>query len=131
MSAAIRHLVERVYVQWFHHNRFLVLSLFVGLVLNCGIWTLFLLKLGVLYQPERQFITLHYKVFYGVDFLGEWYYVLLMPLFALCVLFGNFFFARKIQSANSVLATMIMVAALAIQPIVAGALYLLIQINLF
>jgi hypothetical protein len=57
---------------------------------NAGIWV----ALHWIVQPTNQPIILHYNVYFGVDSIGDWRAVFLMPALAAGLMFTNLFLSR-------------------------------------
>jgi len=68
-------------------DRFVQTNLLVGLLINIALWV-------VLILPVREFtelIPLHYNIYFGIDLLGYWYRIFLMPVLGLVVFTVNLF----------------------------------------
>lgn len=120
-----------LYTKLFVRDAFFLFGTLCALIAHIALWALFVLRFDILYQPGRDFIALHYRVFYGVDFLGEWYMLFIIPLFALLVLVVNYGFAKKTIISSPVIAASLSLVSCAVQVISFFALYFIIQINLF
>ncbi|MBI4135334.1 hypothetical protein HY477_01205 [Candidatus Uhrbacteria bacterium] len=73
------------------------------------------LVLGVGIEPSADPIFLHYTTYLGVDFVGAWYLVYLIPVSALCIgilntVLAYFFSRRDILFAQLFTATATLVA---------------------
>ncbi len=99
-------------------------------VLNLAIWGLMGWYYELLYQPERN-LALHYKVFFGIDFLGEWYYVLVVPISGLFIIALNYILSRRMYVHQKAAVYALLVGSCVVQLILGWAAYLIIAINLF
>ncbi len=70
-----------------------------------GLWAVIILALWGLsawkFRPREEPIFIHYNVYFGVDWVGPWYYGYIIPVSALAVLGLNFLFIRHIHEKNS------------------------------
>ena len=69
----------------FARNRFLLYGTALALLLHCLLW----LFLSSRIMPQEQSIALHYNIYFGIDLVGPWWYLLLHPLAAAAVLLVN------------------------------------------
>lgn len=74
-------------------------------------------------------IPLHYNIYFGVDYIGAWWQVLLLPGFATLVLLVNTFFATRVSKDQEVLANIMHVMAVFVALLVDIALFFIILIN--
>jgi len=65
-------------------------SLLLAFLANAGIW----IALRWVVQPTDQPIILHYNVYFGVDSIGEWGNIFMMPAMAAGLLAVNLFLSR-------------------------------------
>ncbi len=100
-------------------------------VVHIVMWGVFFANLQTIYQPTKEFITLHYKVGIGPDFVGPWYVILTIPLCAMIVLILNCFLGRLIYHNERFSAYTLAATALMVQLVCGWALYLIIKANLF
>lgn len=79
---------------------------------------------------SRPYIPLHYNIYLGVDRLGPWWQIFLIPALAL----GLFLFHLVLQTIafrkEKLLATMVAVAAVLIEFILLAAMALIVLLNL-
>lgn len=75
----------------------------VWAVIVLGMWAVSLLT----FRPREEPIFIHYNVYFGVDWVGPWYFGYLIPVSALVVLGLNFLFIRHIHNKNASLSHII------------------------
>ncbi|MDO8571700.1 MAG: hypothetical protein Q7R79_03395 [bacterium] len=123
--------LTQIYTVLFFRDRVFLLMTITTLIGNAALWVLLAWQFTVLYQPGRDYIALHYKVVFGVDWLGRWYYIFLIPVTGLVVFVLHYFLARRAYHYQKTIQHLLMIAAGACQIILFFSLYLIIQANLF
>lgn len=123
--------IRRIYTTIFFRSRTLFSLFFLSLICNALVWGLILLGLDTLYQPDREFIPLHYKVPIGPDFYNQWYWIFLLPVMGLLFIGFNFLFGRFVYPKQRFAAISLSFVGLIVQIIFMRAAYLIIQINLY
>ncbi len=58
--------------------------------------------------PERASLNLHYTVFFGIDWIGPWWYAFLFPLIGLGVLVVDFVIAWAFAKRQAVLGPLLL-----------------------
>lgn len=66
-----------------HLPNLIILSL--ALLVNAAIWVWLLSQIG----PQSEQIFLHYNILFGVDYVGEWWRVLFLPISGLVIMLAN------------------------------------------
>lgn len=66
-----------------HLPNFIILL--ISLVLNLANWFWLLWRI----RPQTEQIFLHYNILFGVDYIGEWWRVLFLPISGLIILLIN------------------------------------------
>ena len=66
---------------------FVKVNLTLNLLLNVGLW------LFLIWQVEKfsPLIPLHYNIYFGIDLLGPWYQIFLLPILGLAIFLFNLF----------------------------------------
>lgn len=122
--------IASVYTQLFFRDAwFINLTAGSGAVLSALVAFL-VWQREVIYKPGEN-IALHYKVFFGIDFLAEWYYIIAVPVFGLAVLALNYTLARRAFTQSKQVSYLLVVTALMVQVILLWATYLIVRINIF
>ena len=123
--------LAEAYTVLFFRDQAFFLTTITALVGNGALWMLLAWQFAILYQPGRDYIALHYKVVFGVDWLGRWYYIFLVPITGLVGLVLQYLLARRAYHYQKTVQRLLMIAAVACQVILFFSLYLIIQANLF
>lgn len=98
---------------------------------NIGIWALLAGNWAIVYQPGKDFIPLHYKVIFGIDYYANWYYIFAYPVIALIVLLADYGLSRWGTAQDESMQRLLATAAVISQIIAIAALYFAIQVNIF
>jgi len=118
------------YTRIFFHDAWYFYTTLAGIAGNACIWALIWWRSDLLYKPGEN-IALHYKVFFGIDFLGEWYYILIIPMTGLGIVVLNYFLARRSYPYQKAVTYALTLTGVGAQVILLWALYLIIQTNIF
>lgn len=73
----------------FLKDKIILLNLIASLLILVSLFFLFIYKIGSSHTAGEQFL-LHYNIYYGIDWLGEWYKVFIYPLIGLIIFIVNF-----------------------------------------
>ena len=84
----------------------------------------------LLARPASQPLILHYNIYFGVDFLGPWVWLLVFPVSGLFIFFLNFTLALGLYVHQRLLSLFLVYVATAVQAIFLTALGLIYLINL-
>ncbi len=112
-------------------NKALVYLYSAACVFHLFVWGILAANFQTVYQPTKEFITLHYKVGIGPDFVGPWYVIFGIPLLGLAVLIVNCVLSRTVYHQERFSAYALAAAAASIQIILGWVLYLTVKANLF
>lgn len=127
----MRAWIETLYIRFFCRDRAVAGLSILSLLLNVCIWILIALRWESIHQEGRDFITLHYKVFYGPDFYSNWYYIFVLPVAGLLFCLLNMYLGRLAYSYQRIVAYALGATASFCQILLFTATYLIIQINIF
>jgi hypothetical protein len=97
----------------------------VSLFVNVFIWIWLLWQIG----PSPDPIFLHYNILFGVDYIGEWWRVLFLPIFGLLILLVNFLLGWLLFGRDKLLAYLLNAGALFCQLFLLVAACLLVFLN--
>jgi hypothetical protein len=106
-------------------NKIISIALLVALLLNLGIWIL----LYMFIKPSLEPIYLHYNIYFGIDLIGSWYRIYLIPLSGLLIILVNYFMGVIMYSSKKLLSYVIVIFTVPINMFFALAAVLLIFIN--
>ncbi|MBU1148861.1 hypothetical protein KKI23_02100 [Patescibacteria group bacterium] len=105
-------------------NIFLIYLL--GFLVNLSIWIYIFTQI----KPQENPIPLHYNIYFGIDLIGSWYNIYLMPLSGLIILILNYLLARALLDKGILLKYMLSISAALCQIIVLlASIFLLLQID--
>lgn len=103
---------KRVFSQDYFKNAIVVWLLLFSLAFNLANWII----LGIFIQPIDLPIILHYNVYFGVDMMGNYKEVFILPLIGIILLLVNFFLSRHLYEKKERIASyLLLMAALMIQ----------------
>lgn len=97
-------------------------ALGVGLFINLVGWAYLLINV----RPQENPIFLHYNIYYGVDLIGDWYQIFLMPLAGSIVFLVHLVLSRELYSRDRVLGYILIGITIVLEIIILGASYLLL-----
>lgn len=115
----------------FYRNKVLAHLYEAAALAHLAMWGILAANIQTVYQPKKEFITLHYKVGIGPDFVGPWYLILLFPLFGCAVLISHCALSRIMYRHDRFSSGALAVSALCLQGVISWALFLIIKANLF
>jgi len=121
----ISNLYNQNFFSSYNRDKFIRINLFFSLVINILIWLWLSLQIRAL--PEL--IPLHYNIYFGIDLLGYWYQVFLMPFFGILVILLNFFLGSIIYQKEKILSKFLAGTSSFIQVIIFLASIFIILIN--
>lgn len=107
------------------HERIVWIPLAISLVLNLATWA----YLGVSIRPTEELLILHYTIHFGIDFLGRWLSVFMVPLIGF--LFGviNTAMVWWFWQRMRVLAYLALAVTVTVQVALGGVAMLLVALN--
>ncbi len=112
-------------------DRLLLYVYGVAIILHLALWGIFIMNLNTIYQPDKEFIALHYKVGIGPDFVGPWYYSLAIPLLGLAVIAINMTIGKRAYHHEKFSVYSLAAASMCIQGILIWSFILIVKTNLF
>ena len=125
LSLKLREKFKRFFWHGYWTDPVIFFSLVLGALVNLGMW----IAVWRIVEPASRPIILHYNVYFGVDSIGDWRNVFLMPALAAAIFLVNAvlsrFFYYKERLASYLFAGM----ALLVQLLMAVGLGSIILIN--
>ncbi len=104
-------------------------TLFIlSVVLNLAMWGVLYWKFSPL-QALGDRLPLHYNVYFGIDFVGPWYKVFIMPLAGIFFVVVNFVLADAIYLRDKVTSYFLVGSATFAQALIFLAAYAVIMLN--
>ena len=79
-------LKEKIKSSPLRQDKFVLTNFFISLALNIAIW----LVLAFSINSSSEIIPLHYNIYFGIDLIGAWYKVFIIPFLGLLIFFINF-----------------------------------------
>lgn len=107
-------------------DKVILSTVILNVLMQAGAWWLLINKIN----PNTDPVFLHYNIYFGIDYLGEWYKVFWMPASGLCFYLLNFIFSYIIYSKHRPLSYLFVILATIYQSIFMVAAVLIILINL-
>ncbi|MFH1171566.1 MAG: hypothetical protein V1778_03445 [bacterium] len=107
----------------FFKDRFLFFGSLFALLENSVLW----LFLSSRVEPQTQNIPLHYNIYFGIDLVGPWWYLLLIPAAGLLALCVNSVLSLILQKREKVIPYFLLLTSIFLQAICFWALYLMLQ----
>ena len=127
----MRFWLDKLYTRLFFRDLWFTLGCLASLLANLIIWLWIYNERQVFLQSSSEFAALHYKVFFGIDFLSAWYYIFILPGTGLAFLLLNYFLARASYRHNAVIVYALTVTSLATQFLLWWAVVLVLAMNLY
>lgn len=109
-------------------DNFFRIIFFLSVILNLIIWTVLYLNFWPL-QETRGVLPLHYNIYFGIDFVGEWYKIFIVPTAGIFFIVINLFVADVVYLRDKVVSYFLAGAGLFIQIILGLAALAIISIN--
>lgn len=106
-------------------SRIIGVGVLISLLLNLGMWVI----LYIFIKPSHEPIYLHYNIYFGIDLIGEWYKIYLIPLTGLIVILVNYLAGVIMYSSKRVLSYLVVIFAIPVNLFLALSAILLAFIN--
>ena len=87
--------IKRFFIE---DNAILVTAIF-SVLMNVLLYYLLFTKI----PRDQETITLHYNIFFGIDLIGVWYKVFVIPAIGTVIFFTNFFLAYRLINTDALL----------------------------
>lgn len=100
-------------------------SLVLAIISNLGMWVV----TWQLVEPASRPMILHYNVYFGVDAIGDWKNIFLMPTLALVILLVNTILSRFFYYKEKLIAYLFAGMAFLVQLLMAVGLGSIVLIN--
>lgn len=88
-----------IFLNSYYNDKVIKINLFLSLFVNVGLWLL------VIWQTKNlgELISLHYNIYFGIDLLGFWYQIYLLPGLGLLFFLINFVLAGLFYSKEKII----------------------------
>ncbi|MFA5070081.1 MAG: hypothetical protein WC528_02265 [Patescibacteria group bacterium] len=91
--------IKKINLKVFYQNKLFLINLLFSVLINLATWLLLSLE----FKAQSDPVILHYNIYFGIDLIGPWYRVYLMPLFGFICFFINFFLSVIIYAKEKLL----------------------------
>ena len=110
----------------FFQNKKIILFLGLGLLINLIVWIFLFLKI----KPQSEPVYLHYNIYFGVDLIGEWYKIFLMPFIGLVIYFINLYLSYIIYKREKIISYIIIGITIFLECVILVASLLIARQNI-
>ena len=124
-----RHSWDAFYTKAFHRDRYFFLYTLGTLVMYILLWILLIAGLDTFRPSDTDYITLHYKIIMGTDFIARWETIFLLPAFAAFCIGVNTVLGHRLYHIQKTLMRMLAATSFGVTLVVFAALLLLLRIN--
>ena len=100
-----------------------------SLVLLVLVWALPLWKILPIIGNEP-FLSLHYNVYFGVDYIGPWYHIFMLPVIGLVLFIINFIFEVVYFEREKILSYFFATSTVFVELILFVAMTLIVLLNI-
>lgn len=107
-------------------RRALALTFLVALLLNGATWAFLRFRI----PPTGELIPVHYTIYFGIDRLGSWISLFVLPLSGFVILIINAIGAVAVRKRDPFVGSLLIATALVMQVMVALAAVLLVAVNI-
>lgn len=120
--------MSKIFTSLIFKDKFSKIFFFSSLLLNFFIWGFLYLKFSSL-SGARDLLPLHYNIYFGIDFVGKWYKIFIMPTTGIFFIIINFFVADIIYLRDKAISYFLTGASLFIQVMLVLAAMAIVSIN--
>jgi len=92
------------------------------------VWIVPSWRLVPILEPEA-IVPLHYNIYFGVDFVGKWYWVYFLPGFGTAVFIANAILSVKERKESKVFSDMLSITYFVVALFVTAAMFFVLLIN--
>jgi hypothetical protein len=110
-------------------DNFFRVNFSLSIIINFLIWVFIAWRFIPLVKPGEP-MPLHFNIYFGIDFIGEWYKLLFIPLLGIIFILTNFFLADILYLRDKIISFFLLGASTFAQIILFIAVYMIILINL-
>ena len=126
MATNFTYRLKKTFQECLIADKFMLISFLISLFLNLALWAFLFWRI----RPQEEPIYLHYNIYFGIDLIGPWYQIYLIPLSGLIFLLINLVISLIIYNKEKVISYFLMVTAIICQIFLALAAFSIIYINL-
>lgn len=107
-------------------DRWIMLPGLIGICLQLFHWWYVISKIN----PTTEQLFLHYNILFGVDLIGEWWKIYLIPLFASIIFIVNFSLSYFFYQQNRFISKFLSVLTIFYEVLILIASLLIISLNI-
>ena len=112
-------------------DKVVLTTFFVSLALNIAMWVLLYLKLSPFsFLTESGQIPLHYNIYFGIDSIGMWYKVFVIPLLGLFIILFNNVLAYTLYIKERLVSYTLVITQAVIHLVLLAAAIFIVLLNL-
>lgn len=120
---------DAIYTRLFFRDAPYFLCMSGALAVHFLLWAFVGLGLNTFRPSDTEYITLHYKIIFGTDFIARWESILLIPALGAFILICNGSVGRSMIRTNRARARAFAAVALCANVVLLLSLYLLYRVN--
>jgi len=120
--------VFKIFTGLLFKDRFFQIVFSLSLLMNLALWIFLYFKFYPL-KDAGELLPLHYNIYFGIDFVGKWYKIFVMPLLGVFFIVVNFILADIIYLRDKIVSYFLLGAGAFIQILFGLAAYMIIVIN--
>ncbi|NCF75514.1 MAG: hypothetical protein GWO87_03450 [Xanthomonadaceae bacterium] len=118
-------MISKNFFKFFLKNKIVSTNLIISIIINFSIW-INLLRI----KKVDEMIPLHYNVYFGIDYIGGWHKIFILPSIGLIILFINFLLALLVYYKDKFISYILIFSVLFIQIILFLASLSIVWINI-
>jgi hypothetical protein len=118
----------KIFTSLIFKDKFFRIVLPLSVLLNLILWVVLYLNFWPL-RETRGILPLHYNIYFGIDFVGEWYKIFIVPATGIFFIIINFLVADMVYLRDKVVSYFLAGAGLFIQVILGLAALTIISLN--
>lgn len=118
----------KIFTSLIFKDRFFQIVFSLSLLINLALWVFLYFKFYPL-KDAGDLLPLHYNIYFGIDFVGKWYKIFVMPLLGIFFILVNFILADIIYLRDRIVSYFLLGASAFIQILLLLASYMIVVIN--
>ncbi|MEA2088888.1 MAG: hypothetical protein U9O55_03560 [Patescibacteria group bacterium] len=118
-------MINKNFFKFFFKDKIIFANLIISIIINSIIW-INLLRI----KKVGEMIPLHYNVYFGIDYIGDWHKIFIVPLIGIIILIINFLLALLIYYKDKFISYILVFTVLFVQIILFLASLSIVWINI-
>lgn len=107
-------------------NKYIIINFALSTLMNLLLWIFLIYRI----RPQEQPIFLHYNIYFGIDLIGEWYRIYLIPALGSVIIFINLLISSIIYNKERIIAFFLLSAMTLAQILLIVAALLIVWQNI-